>query len=149
MMTVREMTPGDYDDMVRLWSGARGVGLTSTDSKDGVTSFLDRNPGLSLVALDEGRIVAAVLCGHDGRRGYVSHLAVADPHRRRGLATELVERCIGLLREAGIEKCHLLVLHGNENARAFWRDTGWTERTDISTYSRFTDGNPEERERDE
>ena len=148
-MTIREMTPGDYDGVVGLWSGARGVGLTGADSRDGVTSFLDRNPGFSLVALDEGRIVAAVLCGHDGRRGYVSHLAVADPHRRRGVATELVERCIGLLREAGIEKCHLFVLHASENARAFWRDTGWTERTDIAAYSRFTDGSPEEREEDE
>ena len=146
MMTIREMTPGDYDRVAELWDGARGVGLSGADSRAGVVSFLDRNPGFSLVALDEGSIVAAVLCGHDGRRGYISHLAVADPHRRRGVATEVVERCIGLLREAGIEKCHLFVFHTNENARALWRETGWTERTDIATYSRFTDGNPEENE---
>lgn len=145
-MTVREMTPGDYDGVAELWSDAPGVGLTGADSRGGVTSFLDRNPGFSLVALDEGKIVAAVLCGHDGRRGYVSHLAVANPHRRHGLATELVERCLGLLREAGIEKCHLFVFHGNEKARAFWMDTGWSERTDIAAYSRFTDGSAEERE---
>ena len=143
---IRTMAPDDYDGVAELWARADGVGLSDADSREGVASFLDRNPGLSLIVLDEGKTVAAVLCGHDGRRGYISHLAVADPHRWRGIGTELVERCVGLLRDAGIEKCHVLVFHNNRNAGAFWRRTGWTERTDIGIYSRFADASPEEQE---
>jgi ribosomal protein S18 acetylase RimI-like enzyme len=138
-VTIRTMTPGDYHDVAALWGDTDGVGITGADSQSGVTGFLARNEELSFVAEDEGRVVAAVLCGHDGRRGYISHLVVADPHRRRGVASELVDRCIAGLRRAGIEKCHLFVFRGNENAVSFWRETGWTEREDIATFSKFTE----------
>jgi putative acetyltransferase len=138
-VTVRAMVANDYEGVSELWRGAEGVGLSSADSREGVEAFLERNPGLSLVALHEGTVVAAILCGHDGRRGYVSHLAVAEPHRRRGVASELVGRCIARLREAGIEKCHLFVFRTNDSARAFWNKTGWSERVDLTVHSKFTD----------
>ena len=137
-VTIRTMTPNDYHEVSALWRKTDGVGITDADSHGGVTDFLRRNNGLSLVAEDDGRVVAAVLCGHDGRRGYISHLVVADPHRRRGVATELVERCLEGLKAAGIEKCHLFVFRKNQNAAAFWRETGWDERDDIVTFSKFT-----------
>jgi ribosomal protein S18 acetylase RimI-like enzyme len=137
-VTFRTMCPGDYYDVATLWRKSCGVGITDADSQRGVADFLIKNGDLSLVAEDEGRLVAAVLCGHDGRRGYISHLAVAGSHRRRGVATEMVDRCIAKLRDAGIEKCHLFVFRGNESAVAFWRETGWIEREDIATFSKFT-----------
>jgi len=132
------MTHADYSEVAALWGETDGVGITEADSRAGVASFLKRNDGLSFVAEEDGRIVAAVLCGHDGRRGYISHLVVADPHRRRGVATGLVDRCIEALREVGIEKCHLFVFRGNKSAASFWRETGWVEREDIATFSKFT-----------
>lgn len=137
-VTIRTMAPDDYNGVAALWSRADGVGLSDADSREGVARFLERNPGLSLVALDGEDVVAAVLCGHDGRRGYISHLAVADPHRRRGLATGMIEHCISALREAGIDKCHLFVFHTNEGARTFWSETGWTERGELDVFSIFT-----------
>jgi len=137
-VTIRTMTPGDYRDVAALWERTDGVGITGADSQIGVARFLMRNENLSFVAEDDARVVAAVLCGHDGRRGYISHLVVADPHRRRGVATELVDRCVAGLRDAGIEKCHLFVFRGNESAVAFWRETDWIQRKDIATFSKFT-----------
>lgn len=72
-IVIREMTIQDYDEVLALWRTSEGVGLSDADSDEGVARFLDRNPGLSFVARDGEHLVGAVLCGHDGRRGYIHH----------------------------------------------------------------------------
>jgi ribosomal protein S18 acetylase RimI-like enzyme len=98
--------------------------------------YLARNPGMSFVACDGGRVVGAVLCGTDGRRGYLHHLAVAAPDRQRGLGRALVQRCLDALAAAGITKCHLFVFAPNIPARNFWTRIGWRLREDIVVMSR-------------
>ena len=110
---IREMTAADHTAVRALWRRAEGVGLSDADTPSGVARFLTRNPGHSLVALDGEPLVAAVLCGHDGRRGYVHHLAVDPACRRRGIARELLTRCLAQLRESGIRKCHIFVMAEN------------------------------------
>lgn len=134
----RTMTPDDYGDVEALWRESDGVGLSDADTREGTEAFLARNPGLSSVATCGDRIVGAVLCGHDGRRGYLSHLAVSREHRRRGIGRALADRTVDLLANAGIDKCHIVVFRANEDAVAYWRATGWTERTELSMFSRFT-----------
>jgi ribosomal protein S18 acetylase RimI-like enzyme len=137
------MAPHDYDEVLALWRACPGVGLSASDTREVVTRFIGANPELSFVAREEGRLVGAVLCGHDGRRGYITHLAVAPDARRQGLARELVERCLGALGREGIGKCHLFVFTDNADARSFWKATGWTERTELRVFSRFiADGDP-------
>ncbi|MCB0153428.1 MAG: GNAT family N-acetyltransferase, partial [Anaerolineae bacterium] len=82
-MTIREMTPQDLAQVLVLWQQAEGVGLSEADSPDRLTRFLEHNPGLSFVAINGNQLVGAVLGGHDGRRGYIHHLAVAANERRR------------------------------------------------------------------
>ncbi|MFQ5903472.1 MAG: GNAT family N-acetyltransferase [Candidatus Binatia bacterium] len=79
-IVIREMALQDYDEVLALWQTSEGVGLSDADLEEGVARFLDRNPGLSFVALDGEHLVGAVLCGHDGRRGYIHHLVVSKPH---------------------------------------------------------------------
>lgn len=133
-------TVDDYDEVARLWEASPGVGLSPSDSRDGVARFLERNPSLSYVAREGDRIVGAVLCGHDGRRGYISHLAVAADRRRAGVGRELVRRSIDALSREGIDKCHIFVFAENRQALAFWRSEGWAERTELVTLSRFVAG---------
>ncbi|HET7904008.1 MAG TPA: GNAT family N-acetyltransferase, partial [Candidatus Eisenbacteria bacterium] len=96
--------------------------------------------GLSLVAEDAGpdhrEIVAAILCGHDGRRGFIYRLAVARSHRRSGLAAELARRCFDALAAAGIERCLILVQEDNVVAREFWRAVGGRFRRDLVAFSK-------------
>jgi ribosomal protein S18 acetylase RimI-like enzyme len=68
---------------------------------------------LSLVAVHEDAIVGAVLGGHDGRRGLIHHLAVADSARRSGIGKRLLTECLRRLELAGIDKCHVLVFASN------------------------------------
>jgi len=135
---VRGMTIDDYDAVLTLWENSPGVAVTDDDTREGVSAFLRRNPGLSHVAVEDGLVVGALLCGHDGRRGYISHLAVSDSHRRRGIAGELVDRCVAGLHEVGIRKCHVLVFSDKRPAQSFWDASGWLQRANIAIFSMFT-----------
>ena len=74
---IRIMVPEDYDRVYRLWCGIKGFGIRSLDdSREGVERFLKRNPATSVVAEENGEIVGAILCGHDGRRGCFYHVCV-------------------------------------------------------------------------
>ena len=134
---ISPMRPEDYNEVAALWQATEGVGLDDdTDTREGVTGYLARNPGLSFVARQEGRIVAAVLCGHDGRRGYLHHLAVAPRWRRKGIGRALVEACLAGLGSVGIPKCNIFLYANNELGDAFWKQCGWPERHDLKVLQR-------------
>jgi putative acetyltransferase len=121
----------DYDPAVALWRVCEGIGLSEADSREGIRRFLRRNPGLSVVAESGGKLTGTALAGHDGRRGFIYHLAVAAPHRRSGVGRKLVAACLKRLRARGIQKCHLVVFGYNAGALAFWARTGWIRRRDL------------------
>ena len=67
---IRTMTMDDYEQVYNMWMTIHGFGIRSIDdSKEGVERFLKRNPTTSVVAEWDGKVVGAILCGHDGRRG--------------------------------------------------------------------------------
>jgi len=137
---LREMTIDDYESVYSVWKASEGIGLSDADSKEGIKRFLDRNPGLSYVALDEGPIVGAALCGHDGRRGYIHHLAVVKSHRKKGIGRSLVGRCVFALMQIGISKCHLFVYDENQDAIDFWEKVGWSQRVELMMMSQHFGG---------
>lgn len=125
------MEAADYDAVIDLWRRSEGVGLSTSDTRECIEAYLARNPGLSQVAVTEGRIVGAVLCGHDGRRGLIYHLAVDRACRGRGLGRRLVDRALSLLKEQGIEKAYIMVFDQNIEGRGFWETVGWDARADL------------------
>lgn len=138
-MHYRTMTINDYEAAIALWSESEGVRLRDADSREGIEKYLLRNPGLSFVAEVEGELVGTIMAGHDGKRGYVQHLSVANSHRRLGIATRLVSLCMEALKREGILKSHLMILPENEDAQKFWANQGWAYRSDILLYS-FVNG---------
>ena len=137
-LDIRVFRPDDHAQAHALWLSTEGVGLSSADSLESITRFLQRNPSLSFVATTDDVVVGTVLCGHDGRRGLIHHLAVASAHRRKGLGRALVNEALAALRRADIEKCHLLVFHENSEGRAFWLRIGAEERTTLGLFSLST-----------
>lgn len=133
---IQELTINDYSSVRELWASSKGIELGGADSREGITRFLERNPGLSFVALDGDQIVGAVLCGHDGRRGYIDQLVVSETHRRQGIGRSLVSRCVYNLMRIGIRKWHLFVFEDNEPALEFWSSLGWAKRVELVTMSR-------------
>lgn len=141
MTTIRVMTPSDYDAVLALMQNTPGISLRDADSREATERYLARNPEMSFVAEIEGQVCACVMCGHDGRRGYLQHLLVLPQHRRQGIAQALVERCLAALEQLGIHKCHLDVFKTNTSAAQYWQGQGWQLRTDIDRYSFTRAGN--------
>ena len=123
----REFSIGDYDAALELWQRVEGLEIAEGDDKESVACFLARNPELSRVATDGGTLIGVTLCGHDGRRGYIYHLAVDPAYRARGLGKRLMKECLEGLRRAGLKRALILVADDNPGGRKFWRRYGWEE----------------------
>jgi ribosomal protein S18 acetylase RimI-like enzyme len=136
-VSYREMTIADYDDVFSLWTQTKGMGLNSTDSRKNIERYLNQNPGGSFVAIENNKITGTILCGHDGRRGYVHHLAVEKNHRNKRIANSLVDLALKKLLENGIVKCHVFVFADNVSGVSFWEHMGWTNRKDITLLSKL------------
>jgi putative acetyltransferase len=135
-VVIRELVTSDLDGAIELWSKSDGIGLNESDTRDALLRFLARNPGSSAVAMDAERLVGAILCGHDGRRGAIHHLAVVPAYRRKGVGSDLVEYCLKKLREAEIPRCNLFLYDDNEVGRKFWERHAWRAVTTWKTWQR-------------
>jgi N-acetylglutamate synthase len=133
---IRDFSLKDYEAALALWKASENIGLSSADNRANIERFLKRNPGMSKVAVENGRIIGTVLCGHDGRRGYLHHLCVDERYRRQSLGTKLMNACLDELKKKSIQKCHLFIFGKNESGKKFWEATGWGHRTDIEIFSR-------------
>ncbi len=115
----------DYEFVVELWKETEGIVLSDTDEVKPMRLFLDRNPGLSLVAFDKDMLIGVILCSHDGRRGYLHHLAVRKEYRKLKIGSTLVQKCLKKLLNEGIKKCNIFILEENDKGMKFWKQNGF------------------------
>lgn len=135
MACIRRMTMEDYDEVHALWMGIHGFGIRSLDdSREGVERFLHRNPDTSMAAVVDGKIVGAILCGHDGRRGCLYHVCVKEEYRKQGIGQQMVRACLAALQEEHINKVNLIAFRTNEIGNRFWQGLGWSFREDVNYY---------------
>ena len=133
--SIMPMTEDDYDDVRTLWMTIRGFGIRALDdSREDIQRFIRRNPTTSVVARMDGRIVGSILCGSDGRQGALYHVCVAREYRRRGIGTHMVGYCMHQLRLMGINKVSLIAFASNDAGNAFWKQIGWTRKSDVNYY---------------
>ena len=132
---IRTMTIEDYDEVALLWEKIKGFAIRSLDdSREGIDRFLKRNPTTSVVATEDGKIVGAILCGHDGRRGCFYHVCVHADYRKHGIGKAMVVFCMEALKREHINKVSLIAFTANDIGNAFWRQIGWTKREDLNYY---------------
>ncbi len=132
---IRTMTIEDYDGVHALWMKIHGFGIRSIDdSREGIERFLKRNPSTSVVAVEDGKIVGSILCGHDGRRGCLYHVCVDEAYRMRGIGKSMVVMAMEALRAEEINKVSLIAFAKNDIGNAFWKEIGWTRREDLNYY---------------
>ncbi|MDE7390276.1 MAG: GNAT family N-acetyltransferase, partial [Lachnospiraceae bacterium] len=112
-MEIRPMTIADYDEVFAMWQITTKRALSEADSRENIDFYLKRNEGMSQVALADGRIVGTVLCGHDGRRGFIHHMAVREEYRRHNIASLMAKKALSALAESGIEKTHIFCYTNN------------------------------------
>ncbi|SDR60756.1 Ribosomal protein S18 acetylase RimI [Rhizobiales bacterium GAS113] len=143
-MRLAAMTMEHYRPVFRLWT-AVGVEIRATDAADGVARYLKRNPGLSVVALVESRVIGVVMAGHDGRCGFIQRVAVDADWRRMGIAGRMIEFCLEKLAAEAISWVHLDVVLENEAAMRFWTRQGWAPRLSRQRLSLNLEGRRNER----
>jgi len=152
-MNIRKMNINDYNEVYKLWTSTSGMGMRALDdTQEGIEKFLKRNPETNFVAeveIDEdqksntennisnnyevsSRIVGVILSGHDGRRGYIYHMAVDISQRGKGIGRLLLDKALTALKEEGINKAALLVFKTNEIGNKFWESTGFNVRDDLN-----------------
>jgi ribosomal protein S18 acetylase RimI-like enzyme len=123
----REFSISDYDAALQVWQRVEGLEIAEGDDRGGAAQFLARNPRLSRVAVDGSAIVGVALCGHDGRRGHIYHLAVDPAYQGGGLGKRLLDECLDGLRRAGVQRVIILVADDNQRGAEFWKHHGWEE----------------------
>lgn len=134
---IRPMTTDDYEALFSMWASTPNMGLrTLDDSREGISRFLKRNPNTSFVACEDGRLIGAILCGHDGRRGYIYHTTVLPQYRKQGVASALIEKAEESLQKEGVTRVCLNVMETNASGKAFWQNRGWEKKDFLGFYSK-------------
>lgn len=137
---VRVMRKSDYKQACILWNKIEGIGLRKLDdSCEGVGKFIDRNPTTCFVVEVENQVVGTILCGHDGRRAFIYHLAVAKEKRNFGYGRDLVKAVESAVKAEGIHKIGLVVYKENKLGNDFWVRMGYAIRTDLNYRNKSLD----------
>lgn len=125
-----------YKNLIMFWKQCKEIELTIGDSKDSLKNYLKRNPGMSYVCIDKnGKIIGTILCGHDGRRGFIYHLAVSKKYRNKSIGKTLTDLSLTKLKSAGIKRCMIMVIDENKSGKDYWEKTGWKKRNELILYS--------------
>jgi len=133
-MKIEKFSMKFYDEVIQLWRNA-GIGVGSSDSKNELEKMVTRNPDLLLIGKIKDRIIAVVMGGFDGRRGYVHHLAVDPGYQKQGYGKEIMRALNEIFRQKGIHKIHLFIERRNKEVVDFYRNLGWEIREDLTMMS--------------
>lgn len=134
-MQIRKMTINDYQEVYHLWSDT-GLTLKKSDEKQEIKRMIDRNPTTCLVGEKEGEIIAAVMGGFDGRRGYIHHLSVAPHLQGEGYGRQILFELERRFTDMGVKKVHLFVQKVNDKVIGFYQRCGYIKRTELIDMSK-------------
>lgn len=134
------MDINDYDEILKLWEDIPDIGDRQFDTKDKLERFLSKNSYYNLVCQVKNQIVGSILCGSDGQRAYIYHLAVRKDYRLKGIEGDMISELVRKLSIDGIEECKLFVIDDNYEEQDFWTSEGWKESRDLLVFSKKLKG---------
>ncbi|MCR5316921.1 MAG: GNAT family N-acetyltransferase [Treponema sp.] len=140
----KTLSPADYDELWELWNQVEQTKRALNpvdDSREGITRYMDRNSATCFAASSNGKIIGAILTGHDGRRAIIHHLCVHPDFQHMGIAKSLVLKAEEALKKEGISKVFGLVFKDNDKANSFWEKIGYSLRTDINYRNKSLNAN--------
>jgi len=123
-MEIRAFKPGDEEAVVLLWTEC-GLVVSWNDPYRDIQRKLNVQADMFLVACLDGQIIATVMAGYDGHRGWVNYLAVHPRHRRKGIGRQMMDEAEACLRAAGCPKINLQVRSNNSAVIEFYRRIGF------------------------
>ena len=123
-MNIREFKAADSEELIALWQACELTRPWNDPQRD-IQRKLDVDDNLFLVGVENNKIVASVMGGYDGHRGWMNYLAVAPEHQRRGLATQLVQCIEEKLLALGCPKLNLQIRTDNIAVQSFYKEIGF------------------------
>ncbi len=135
-MEIRGYQKRDEASVVRLWTEC-GLVRSWNDPRRDIHRKLTVQPELFLVGVHDGTVVATIMAGFDGHRGWVNYVAVAEEHRRRGLGRMLMQRVEDQLKAMGCPKLNLQVRSSNAAVLAFYKRLGYVQDEAVSLGKRL------------
>lgn len=137
-MDIRPYCKADEQAVVALWRDS-GLTVPWNDPAKDIARKLHVQRDLFLVGSLDGRIVATVMAGYDGHRGWINYLAVAPDCRRQGFGLRMMDAAEGRLAAMGCPKINLQIRRSNTQAVDFYRSIGFVEDATISMGKRLVD----------
>ena len=135
-LEIRPYRESDQDAVVTLWQECALVRPWNDPVKD-IHRKLRMQRDLFLVGSVDGELVATVMAGYEGHRGWINYLAVAAKHRRRGFGRRMMSAAEARLRALGCPKISLQIRDSNSDLAAYYRSLGFEEDAVLSMGKRL------------
>lgn len=135
-MEIRSFEPGDESSVIQLWHDC-GLVVPWNDPRRDIQRKLKTKPEMFLVACFGAQIVATVMAGYDGHRGWIYYLAVDPKHQRTGIGKRMLDEAESRLRAAGCPKINLQVRSTNSKVIAFYKRCGFKKDEVMSLSKRL------------
>lgn len=123
-MEIRAYLPEDEAAVISIWNRC-GLLRSWNDPKKDIQRKLSVRPDLFLVGTIDGKVVATVMVGYEGHRGWINYLGVCPDHQRQGLGREMMQAAEQRLRDCGAPKINLQVRTGNQQVIDFYKSIGF------------------------
>jgi GNAT superfamily N-acetyltransferase len=138
VLTVKPIEDGDIAEVIALWRRCGSTRPWNDPARDIAVAGKEANATV-LLGRNGGTLVASVLVGHDGHRGWVYYVTVAPDHRLEGYGRAIMAAAEGWLRARGIEKLQLMVREDNVKVHAFYQSLGYFEQKRV-VFAKWLDG---------
>jgi ribosomal protein S18 acetylase RimI-like enzyme len=133
---IRPFQMADEPAVVALWDQC-GLVVPQNDPHEDIASKMAFQPDLFFVGVIDGQIVATVMAGYEGHRGWINYLAVAPACQRTGIGSQMMQRAEETLRALGCPKINLQVRASNQAVIAFYESLGFFQEDRVSLGKRF------------
>ena len=137
-LCIRQFVIADSEDVAALWQECNLVVSWNDPQKD-IDRKMKVNPELFLVGTLNGEIIATVMVGYEGHRGWINYLAVSPQHRRKGFARMMMEEVEEKIRAIGSPKINLQIRTTNLEAIRFYESIGYKDDKVVSYGKRLVD----------
>jgi ribosomal protein S18 acetylase RimI-like enzyme len=126
MFHIRAYQDSDKSDVIKLWHQV-GLAMPQNNAEKDIERKLQVNPELFLVAIMDDLVIASVMGGYDGHRGWINYLGVSLDHQRQGVASAMMSEIQGKLNGIGCAKINLQVRKTNTEAIKFYQSIGYLD----------------------
>jgi ribosomal protein S18 acetylase RimI-like enzyme len=137
-LSITSIEDSDLSEVIALWQRCGSTREWNNPAADIALARRESNSTV-LVGRDDGGVVASVLVGHDGHRGWVYYVTVDPDHRFKGYGRVIMSAAEDWLRARGIEKLQLMVRGDNAKVHAFYRSLGYYDQERV-TFAKWLDG---------